>query len=187
MKIRSFLVCLLVFAVLPALAQSGAQPAAKQPAAAQSAPDPAKEADIRHLLQMSGVEGLMKQMVDQQEQAIKPLLTSSLPAGEYREKLVDLFFQKFHSKFDLQHMVDMAVAVYDKHLTREDIKGLIQFYSTPLGQKTINVLPQMMAEMQQRGQQWGEQVGRDSMQEVLTEHPDLQQALESASKSPPQQ
>src|ERR1051326_7005679 len=146
MKIRAFVGCLLVFAVLPSLAQNGAQPAAKQPAATQSGVDPAKEADIRHLLEMSGVEGLMRQMVDQQEQSIKPLLTSSLPAGEYREKLVDLFFQKFHSKFDLQYMIDMAVVVYDKHLTREDIKGLIQFYSTPLGQKTINVLPQMMTE-----------------------------------------
>lgn len=184
MRIRAFVGCLLIFAVLPALAQSVTQPAAKQPAAAQSGIDPAKEADIRHLLQMSGVEGLMKQMVDQQETAIKPLLTSSLPPGEYREKLVDLFFQKFHSKFDLQHLIDMAVVVYDKHLTREDIQGLIQFYSTPLGQKTINVLPQMMTEMQQRGQQWGEQVGRDSMQEVLAEHPDLQKAMEAASKSP---
>src|SRR5689334_1843176 len=136
---------------------------------------------------MSGVQGMMMQMFDQQEQSIKRLLTSSLPASEYREKLVELFFQKFHSKFDLQHMIDMAVVVYDKHLTREDIKGLIQFYSTPLGQKTINVLPQMMTEMQQRGQQWGEQMGRESMQEVLAEHPDLQQALEAASKSPQQQ
>lgn len=186
MKIRAFIGCLLVFTVLPSLAQSGAQPAAKQPAAAQFGIDSAKEADIRRLLQMSGVEGLMKQMVDQQEKAIKPLLTSSLPPGEYREKLVDLFFQKFHSNFDLQHMIDMSVAVYDKHLTRDDIKGLIQFYSTPLGRKTINVLPQMMTEMQQRGQEWGEQVGRDSMQEVLTEHPDLQKAMEAASKSPQQ-
>ena len=65
------------------------------------------------------------------------------------------------------------------------MKGLIQFYQTPLGQKTISVLPELTGEMAEAGKQWGQQLGRQSMQEVLTEHPDLASALEAASKAKP--
>ena len=79
--------------------------------------------------------------MDGMEKNIKPLLTSSFPPGEYREKLIDLFFAKFHSKRDLQQLLDLAIPPYDKYYSPEDLKRLIQFYATPVGQKTLTVLP----------------------------------------------
>jgi uncharacterized protein len=150
--------------------------------------EPAKEADIRRLMDLIGTKKLVIQMMDAMEQNLKPLMTNALPAGEYRDKLVDLFFLKFHSKRDAQQILDLAVPAYDRYYTREEIRGLIEFYGTPLGQKTITVLPKLTGELQESGRKWGEQLGRDSMDEVLAEHPELATALESAKKgsAPPQ-
>lgn len=144
--------------------------------------EPQKEADIRHLLQIMGTERTMTQVMADMETNIRPLLTRSFPAGEYRERLIQLFFEKFHSKIDLQELIGLAIPVYDKYLSDDDVKGLIAFYSTPLGQKVVNVLPNIMAESGEKGRQWGERIGRESMIEVLQEHPDLQQALQAQKK-----
>lgn len=123
------------------------------------------------------------QVMTDMANGLKPLMTNALPPGEYREKLVDLFFVKFQSRLDMQGLIDLAVPIYDKHLSHEEVRGLIEFYQTPLGQKTLKVLPTMLSELQQGGRKWGEDLGRTSMQQVLAEHPDLAKALEDASKA----
>jgi hypothetical protein len=148
--------------------------------------DPAKEADIRRLLDVTGAAGLATQMMGQMEQGIRPLMTNSLPPGEYREKLIELFFEKFHSKVDSNQLISLIVPIYDKYYTHAEIRSLIQFYESPVGKKVATSMPKIMAESQAVGGQWGQQIGRDSMMEVLQEHPDLRQALENAKASPQQ-
>jgi len=163
----------------------GQQTAVPAPNASGKQPkvDAAKEADIRSLLELTGVKAVAGQTMDGMMESIKPLLAGSLPPGEYREKLIDLFFVKFRAKADPQHLLELAIPIYDKYFSDAEIKSLLQFYRTPLGQKTIQVLPMVAAEMQQEGKKWGEGLGRDSMREVLAEHPDLAQALEAATKA----
>ena len=81
---------------------------------------------------------------------------------------------------NMQELVDMLIPIYDKYFSAEEVKGLVKFYETPLGQKSISALPKMMVELQEVGRNWGENLGRQSMQEVLAEHPDLAQALQTA-------
>ena len=75
------------------------------------------------------------------------------------------------------------VPIYDKYYTHEDIKGLIQLYGTPLGKKMLVVLPKVMGESQAAATKWGETIGRESMMEVLAEHPEMEKAIEDAKKS----
>ena len=145
--------------------------------------DVAKEADIRNLLELSGAKGLIQQSMQQMEQNIKPLLANSLPPGGYREKLIELFFAKFHSKADTQQLLNLIVPVYDRYLSGEEIKGLIGFYRTPLGQKTITALPKLMAEAQDEGRKWGEDLGRQCMMELMNEHPEFIKQIEDAQKT----
>jgi hypothetical protein len=145
--------------------------------------DPQKEADIRRLLDVMGSRVAATQLMGDMEKNIKPLLTSSLPPGEYRDRLVQLFFEKFQSKLDPEMIVDLAIPVYDKYLSDADVRGMIEFYSTPLGKKMVQLLPQVMSECGERGRKWGEGIGRESMIEVLQEHPDLQQAMQASTKS----
>jgi len=157
--------------------------AAKAGMAAQARIDPAKEADIRKLLELAGTKALVSQTMESMSKSIKPLLTNSLPPGDYREKLVDLFFAKFTAKADVQHLLDLAVPVYDKNFSHQEIRSLIEFYQTPLGQKAIATLPKVTAEMQEQGRKWGEDLGKQCMVEVLSEHPELAAALEAAAQS----
>jgi hypothetical protein len=158
---------------------------AQAPSAAQEQLkiDPAKEAHIRQLLELTGTKELVVQTMSGMEKNIRPMLVASLPAGDYREKLIDLFFAKFHSKTEPQQLVNMAVPVYDKYFSDEEIQGLAQFYGTPLGHKTLQVLPKLMSELQSQGQEWGQRVGRESMEEVLAEHPELAKALQDAQRA----
>jgi uncharacterized protein len=153
--------------------------------AGQAKIDPAKEADIRRLQDLAGTKAAMTQMIGQMEKNMKPLLMNSLPPGDYREKLADLFFDKFqdHLKSSLQQLLDSAVPLYDKYFSSEDVKGLIDFYSTPLGQKAVTALPKLSLELQTEGTKLGEKLGSQSMLEVLAEHPELKKAIEDAVKS----
>jgi Uncharacterized protein conserved in bacteria (DUF2059) len=144
--------------------------------------DPAKEAAIRQLFEVGGTKALVMQVMTDMEKGIRPALANSFPPGDYRDKLIDLFFEKFHSKADPETLLSLSIPVYDKYFTTEEIKGLTAFYTTPLGHKTMEALPKVMGECQEAGRKWGEQTGRGSMLEVLAEHPELKTAMEAASK-----
>jgi hypothetical protein len=155
---------------------------APAPSGRQTNVDPAKEVDIRRLLDVTNAAALGTQTMLGMEPSMKTLLSKSLPPGEYRERLISLFFANFNSKVDSQHLLDLVIPVYDKYLTDDEIKGLIRFYETPLGQKTLSVLPKISAESLQNGQKWGETIGRQAMLEVLSEHPELEEEMEAAGK-----
>jgi hypothetical protein len=162
---------------------SSAKPADPVQASAPSTIDSTKAADIRKLMSLVNTEELATGLLGAMTEQIRPMITNSLPPGEYREKLVDLFLEKFRSRADMKSLLDLLTPVYDKYLSDEEIKGLIVFYQTPLGKKTLEVMPKVMAESQDEGRKWGEQLGRQAMQDVLAEHPDLARQLDEAQKA----
>jgi hypothetical protein len=95
--------------------------------------DAGKGAGIRHLLDLTQAAALATQAMPGAETSVRPLMVSSFRPGAYRDELIELFFAKFHSKLNGQVLVNPLVPIYDKHLTDEDVKGLILFYETPLG------------------------------------------------------
>lgn len=143
----------------------------------------AKEADIRQLLELTHAGAVATQTMDAMEGNMRTLMTNAFPPGEYREKLIDMFFAKFHEKRDTQQLVELAVPVYSKYYSDEEIKQLIQLYQTPVGQKLLGATPSIIAELQAAGQKWGEELGKQSMMEVLAEHPEMEKALEQAQKA----
>ena len=196
-----FLCCAAPLAMVPlAFAQTQQpqkrEPAAKlQPAAAASPQvrvlqtpakiDPAKEASIRKLLEVTRMRESFQQVMAGMTNNMRPIVNSMLPPGEYREKLVDLFFERFQSKLKVDELAELVVPIYDKHFSREEIEGLIQFYQTPLGKKAISELPQVLIESQTESMKLGQKVGQDSMIEVLNEHPDLKKAMDDAAAAAP--
>jgi hypothetical protein len=187
MNIHRIVLCTIALSLMPALSagqnQSQGLPQNSTTAAESAKIDPAKAADIRRLLDLVGTKELMAQTLGGSMQGMKPLLMNSFPAGAYREKLIDLFIAKFQSNFNGDKFLDLAAVYYDKNLTHEEVKGLIQFYQTPLGQKTLSILPKLTSELREAGSKMGKEIGRRSIQEVLAEHPDLAAALEEASKA----
>jgi uncharacterized protein len=142
--------------------------------------DPVKEADIQKLLDAMGAEELVTQTMGNTEKTIRPLLVNTLPPGEYRDKLIDLFLAKLLSKLDVRKVAELSVPVYDKYFSDAEVKDLTSFYATPSGRKYLSVLPAMMAELQEKGRKMGEEAGRQAMVEVMAEHPELAQSLKDA-------
>ena len=163
-------------AAQPAPPAQTAAPAAKP----GTAIDSAKDAAIRKLFEVMGTKDAMRQVIASMSGTIRPLLESSLPRGEYRAQLIDLFFQRLQVKLRVDDLLELAIPIYDKYFSLEDIDGLTKFYQTPLGKKAISVLPQVLLEAQAAGKKLGQEMGRQSMIEVLDEHPDLKKSLEDA-------
>src|SRR5260370_555464 len=74
----------------------------------------AKEADIRRLLDLTSAGALATQTMDSMEGNIRPLMTNSFPPGEYSENLIDLFFKKFPSTRDPQHLLVPPTPISEK-------------------------------------------------------------------------
>lgn len=191
MRMLTMTACLVLAGSLSAYAQtapgqqSSNPPAVQQQAAPAAAPQkisPQKEADIRQLLKVSGTQTAVRLVLSNMEKSMSPMLTRAFPPGAYREKLIQLFLQKFNSKATPQKMLDLAVPVYARNLSDQDIKGLIRFYESPLGQRAVKALPRIMTQVQAEAQAWGSKWGRESMREVLTEHPELVKELREAAQ-----
>ena len=193
MKASGLVCSTLLLLALPVIAQDSSSPDTGSVATAARASreqvklKQVKEDDIRHLLQITGAGDLAAQTMDAMEKSMRPLITNALPPGDYREQLVELFFQKFRAKRDAGQLVELIIPVYDKYYSDEEIKALTQFYETPVGRKMLTVLPKVSAESQAAGARWGQQAGRETMMEVLAEHPELQNAMQAASKAQPAQ
>lgn len=165
---------------------SASAPAQSKAAASPVAPriDPDKEAAIRRFMQLTGGEGVVTDLANGMRTALRPTLEDSLPPGEYRAKLIDLFLEKFGSRFTKEIIVPMVISVYAKRFSEEDLKQLIAFYESPLGRKASSVLRDLDAESQKLHGP-SEKLLQDCMEQVLAEHPDLKQAMEDADKAHP--
>jgi hypothetical protein len=189
MKKAALLASFLLFC-LYAEAQSSSSPVATPPQPTPAATpsekptiEPAKEADIRQLLELSGTKQLMQQTLSQMEVTMKPLMTTALPPGDYRDKLVELFFVKFQSKDLTTRLINLSVPLYDKYFSDAEIKELIAFYQTPAGQKLVSVNPKLLSDVQQGAQKLGQELGGECMREVIAENPELIKQAEDARKT----
>ena len=55
--------------------------------------------------------------------------------------------------------IEQMIPIFHKYLTHEEIKGLLTFYTSPLGKKATSVLPMMAQEGMQVGQRWAKTLG----------------------------
>lgn len=69
---------------------------------------------------------------------------------------VDKFAEGLFKDMPVDEMVDAMVPIYQKHLTKEDLDGILAFYSSPVGQKLQREQPAM----QQEAMQVGGEIGR---------------------------
>jgi hypothetical protein len=116
----------------------------------------AKRAEIRKLIELTGAANIS---ADALEKMIEPL-KASYP--QVPQEFWDTFVHEVHS----DELVDLVIPIYDKYYTREEIQELTHFYQTPVGQKTIQVLPKLSAEAIDAGQEWGRMVADRAMRKL---------------------
>jgi len=59
----------------------------------------------------------------------------------------------------------------------EDIQGLVKFYESPLGQRVVKNLPEVVQNTQQTGVQMDQKAALDVLRSMLAEYPELKQML----------
>jgi len=142
--------------------------------------DPEKEANIRRRFEVIGLEASIKQTLGQTSEQQKSILIGSLPPGDYREKFVTLLLERVTAKLTPDILVTLAIPIYEKYFTNEEIKGMTEFYQTPLGRKMLTASPQVMAEVMQTLRGIGQLFVLPAMAEVFTEHPELKAGHDAA-------
>ena len=156
---KRFVIPVLLFASIAVFAQQ-AEPAWKP---ATQAPPLSKHDKIKQLIMMTGSPQMALDLMKQQMAVIK----KSLPLPP---KAQDDFADQFVAAVKLDEFVDLLIPVYSRHLSEEEVDGLLAFNRTPLGQKILKTLPVIMAECGDAGQKWGSElglrIGRDIIERV---------------------
>jgi|HubBroStandDraft_5_1064220.scaffolds.fasta_scaffold00695_3 hypothetical protein len=168
-------------AASPAHAQAapGTAPAQK-PAAQAAAPaeklDPAKEAAIRHLLDLTEIS----KMGDNISAGISREVQNAAGRAVAQDQ-VPKFMQEFSAKFTtaapVSKVTDAIVPIYAKHFTLEEIQGLTKFYESPLGQKLVKEMPAVVQESQNVGVEMDEAAALVVLRGMQDEYPVLKQML----------
>ena len=151
--------------------QNTVQPA-RQDATAQTASiDPTKEADIRSLMELVGARDSLQEAATRGADQFRENLTASVPDNERGQKFVNAFVDNYKAKFDADAATGQLVAIYDKHFSDDEIKGLLQFYGSPLGQKLAAEMPKINMETQAANRAFGTRIAKDVLQDLRKQYP----------------
>ena len=149
--------------------------AAEQDANAKAAPaksiDPHKEADIRSLLELVGARDMIQDAANNSTEQYRQKLISLAPNDDKAQDAINSYLAVFQKKFDVDALNDQLVAIYDKHYTADEIKGLLQFYGSPLGQKTATEMPKISKEIQLADRTLSTEAAREAWQEFHAQNP----------------
>src|SRR5260370_18274111 len=133
--------------------------------------DPAKEADIRSLMELVGARALVQDGANTAIEQSREKLLATVPNNDKGQAFVNAFAISHQKKFDVDQATDQLVAIYDKHFTDDEIKGLLQFYGSPFGQKVAAEMPKVGRETQAAIHPAGTQAAKDSLAEVKLQNP----------------
>src|SRR5213083_2732925 len=142
---------------------------------AHSSIDPAKEADIRSLMELVGARDLVQDGANTAIEQSREKLLATVPNNDKGQAFVNAFAASYQKKFDVGQVTNQLVAVYDKQFTDEEIKGLLQFYGSPLGQKVAAEMPKIGRETQAATRAASAQAAKEALAEMKQQSPQLGQ------------
>jgi len=138
--------------------------------------DPEKDAAIRHLMDITETSKLGDNIASYLKGQVHDGVGRAIGPDK-----VDAFMGTFNRKFSAASpataVTDAMVPIYAKAFSMEDIQGLIQFYESPLGQRVVKALPDVVQQSQMAGVQIEQTVALKVLREMTDEYPELKQAL----------
>jgi uncharacterized protein len=138
--------------------------------------DPTKEADIRSLMELVGARDQVQDAVNNSSDQFRERLLATIPNNEKGQDFVNAFTASYQKKFDVDQMTSQLVSVYDAHFTDDEIKALLQFYGSPLGQKVAAEMPKINREIQSQSRSAAGKAAKEALQEVKAQNPGFGQA-----------
>ena len=111
-----------------------------------------KERDIIRLLDVSGIRKQLSYMQDTLMNSMSMMISGSFP------KVPDGFWKEFNQlieKKDMDDLVHKIIPVYDKHMSHETVKKLIEMFETPFWEEWKEKMPKISREAGLIGSEWG--------------------------------
>ncbi|HEX8605922.1 MAG TPA: DUF2059 domain-containing protein, partial [Pseudoduganella sp.] len=67
-------------------------------------------------------------------------------------KVIDAINRMYADPALVDEMLEAMVPIYARHYTVDEMRQMAAFYKTPVGQKSLRLMPQLMSEGMQVGQ-----------------------------------
>jgi hypothetical protein len=153
-----------------AAAQDQASPAQAKPI------DPVKDADIRSLMELVGARDQVQDAANNSSEQYREKLIATVPNNDKGQAFVNSFIESYQKRFDVDQLTEQLIAMYDKHYTDDEIKTMLQFYGSPVGQKVAAEMPKIAREIQAASRATGAKAAKDALQALKAQNPEIGQS-----------
>jgi hypothetical protein len=146
-------------------ATSAVAPAASSAAAPAVAISPEFEKSVYKLLEVSRAADMSKAGISRSIEQIKKAMPD----------VPEDFWTRLEAKLNLEinNLLAQLVPVYANHLSPEDVKSLIAFYESPLGQRFTAAQPKIASDATAVAHNWGRAISEKIMAEINAEQAKL--------------
>ncbi|MDP9337390.1 MAG: DUF2059 domain-containing protein [Acidobacteriota bacterium] len=138
--------------------------------------DPVKAADLRTLLEFVGAKDQLKVVANESAAQYRAKLRSSAPevvnasSTTDRQNEIKAAEATFKNNFDQQRALQQITGIYDKHFSEDEVKGLLDFFSSPLGQKFAAESPKIAREVSAVQSAAAASAARESLRALQSEN-----------------
>lgn len=161
----------------PVSAATQSAAAQDQASTAQAKPiDPVKDADIRSLMELIGAHDQVQDAVSYFGDQYREKLLATVPNNDKGQAFVTSFIESYQKKFDVDQLTEQLVVIYDKHYTDDEIKTLLQFYGSPVGQRVAAETPKINREIQAASRTTGSKAAKEALQALKAQSPEIGQS-----------
>jgi hypothetical protein len=124
------------------------------------------EAAARELVATIKLDEQFKALLPMVFKAMKPTIVQNRPDVDRDfDALVPLLQQKMNSRFN--ELVDAMVVIYASNFSAEELRELIAFYKSPIGQKYLQKTPMIAQQTMAAGQKFGQTAGAEAQKEMM--------------------
>ena len=185
------LLVLVASMAIPAFGQQSVAEAAAQAKSSKTAAlplDAPSREDVLKLFEMLQISKTMDAVVkaakEQSRLMAEQMIQEKVPDAtaaqkkQFEDMMDDVFAEAMGPKV-MSEIMDATIPVYQRHLTKSDLQAMMDFYSSPVGQKLLREQPAMVQESMQAAAGIEERVARtvfmkiDERMEKMTQ-PDKQ-------------
>src|SRR5580658_5305263 len=138
--------------------------------------DPVKDTDIRSLMELIGARDQVQDAVNNSSEQYREKLLATVPNNDKGQAFVTSFIESYQTKFDVDQLTEQLITIYDKHYTDDEIKTLLQFYGSPIGQKFAAESPKILREMQVASRTTGAKAAKEALQALKAQNPEIGQS-----------
>ncbi|HEY2461728.1 MAG TPA: DUF2059 domain-containing protein [Candidatus Acidoferrum sp.] len=135
--------------------------------------EPEKETDIRHLMEITGAASVGQQLTKAGLDQLRASVMEAHPDDPRSKQFMDAFTAQFQKHFDSKSLADNVLPIYDKYLSSEDVKALIEYYKTPFGQRMLKVLPDLARDSQNTSFALVQKAAQKTMEDLYSQYPEF--------------